>query len=212
MLLSILVPTVPRRLRTCFPDLIEKLSAQADQFGNQVEVLGFYDNKRRTVGSKRNELLRAAHGRFLVFIDDDDDVTDDFVQLLFGAASAHPDAHVIVYDCITTINNDPNQTTYSTYSVKNPKPFHQWREHWEYGDIVGEIQWRGQPAHTMCWRSEIAKKYLFSNINFGEDMDWIERVYRNEDIVHKAGRRKEVRINKVLYFYKFNSQISETRG
>ena len=39
---------------------------------NQVELLANIDNGEKTIGCKRNELLNAAKGQYVVFIDDDD--------------------------------------------------------------------------------------------------------------------------------------------
>jgi hypothetical protein len=74
--LSILTPAVPSRIfqlqKLCF-----ELEGQIK--GLPVEHLALLDNKRRTVGEKRDALLRAARGRYVAFVDDDDDVSDDYV-------------------------------------------------------------------------------------------------------------------------------------
>lgn len=193
--LSVLVSTIPRRLTTFYPHIMSKFLFQ---IGNRydIELLGFFDNKKRTVGQKRNELLRMAQGEYLTFIDDDDDVADDYIQAVMTTLYDNPTADCIVYDCITSINNDPQQETYSKYSIKYE--YTQWR------DENGKLQWRGKPAHTMVYKSDIAKKHIYKDANYGEDVDWVVRAC--QDI------KNEIRIDKVLYYYHFNSQISETRG
>jgi len=188
MKLSILVATVPSRLETFFPRLIKQLQ---DQVNNRpdVEIIGLYDNKRRTVGQKRNALLNLATGEYLTFIDDDDRVADDYVKSITDTLYANPTADVVVFDCITTING--GQKTYSQYSIR-----------YEYGQI-GD-QWKGKPAHTMVWKSSIAKRHMYPNLNYGEDVNWVVRACKDV--------RNEVRIDKVLYFYDFNSAVTETRG
>jgi len=185
--LSILVPSVPSRLTTFFPRLIQQLEKQVGA-RSDIEILGFYDNKRRTVGEKRNALLQLARGEYLTFIDDDDRVADDYIASIMDTLAVHPEADVVVFDCITTIDN--KSTTYSKYSIN-----------YEYGQ-TGD-QWRGKPAHTMVWRSAIAKKHMYPNQNYGEDVNWVVRAC--------ADVRHEVRIDKTLYFYDFNSQVTETR-
>ena len=177
------------------------------QIGNRsdIELIGFFDNKKRSVGHKRNELLRLAQGEYMVFIDDDDDIANDFVSTIMGTLQANPSADCVVYDCITTIDGNIHAQTYSKYSIA-----------YEYHQIesVGpnplnpaatiKFQWRGKPAHTMVYKSELAKRHVYINQNYGEDVDWVKRACM--DI------RNEIRIDKVLYFYNFNSAVSETRG
>lgn len=195
MKFSILVSTIPRRINTYFPILINKLLYQIGD-RSDVEVLGFFDNKKRSVGSKRNELLKLAQGEYLTFIDDDDDIPDDYIASIMACLQDNPMADCVVFDCITTINDDPTQETYSQYSIRYD--YVQWR------DGNGKLQWRGKPAHTMVWKSEIAKKYSYVNVNYGEDVDWVKRACTEI--------KNEIRIDKTLYLYHFDNRISETRG
>jgi len=195
MKLSILVLTIPRRINSYFPNLINKLLLQIGD-RQDIEILGLFDNKKRSVGQKRNELVRMAQGENLTFIDDDDLPADDYISSIMTCLQDNPTADCIVFDCKTTINNDPTQETYSQYSIRYD--YVQWR------DGNGKLQWRGKPAHTMIWRSSIAKKYSYVNTNYGEDVDWVKRACLEI--------KNEVRIDKILYLYTFDSRISETRG
>lgn len=197
MKLSILVPTTPRRLDNFFPRLLKDLQRQSEPFGKEVEIIGLYDNKVRTVGEKRNALLSLAQGEFLTFIDDDDRVAETYIKDIMDCISKNPGADVIVFDCITTINGDTANQTYSRYSVK-----YQYTE--TPNKIEGYRQWTGLPAHTMVWRSSIAVKHGYIHQNYAEDVDWVKRAVKDV--------KTEIRIDKVLYFYDFNSSTSETRG
>jgi glycosyltransferase involved in cell wall biosynthesis len=202
--LSILISTIPRRVNNFFPSLVNKLMAQIGD-RQDIEIVGFFDNKKRSVGHKRNELLKLAQGEYLVFIDDDDDITDDYISSIMYALSANPEADCVVFDCITTINGDTNNQTYSKYSTA-----------YEYGQVPAtsvnplnpawtiQNQWRGKPAHTMVYKASIAKGHIYVDKNYGEDVDWVVRACK--DI------KNEIRIDKVLYLYNFNSAVSETRG
>jgi len=78
VILSILTPSVPSRL-----EQLNALRAMlASQIGDQlaVEHLILIDNKRRTVGEKRDNLLRIALGRYVAFVDDDDFVSEDYIN------------------------------------------------------------------------------------------------------------------------------------
>ena len=196
MKLSILISTVPRRVNNFFPNLVNKLMIQVENRPD-VEIIGLFDNKRRSVGQKRNELLRMAQGEFLTFIDDDDDIPFEYVPTIMDTLYANPTADCVVFDCITTINGDPNQRTYSKYSTQ-----------YDYGQVPDpsgeyQFQWRGKPAHTMVYKAEIAKRHLYKDMNCGEDVDWVIRACKEI--------KNEVRIDKVLYYYNFNQATTETR-
>jgi hypothetical protein len=187
MLLSILIPTVPRRLRSCYPDLLEKLLKQAE--GHPVEILGLFDNKKRPVGKKRNDLMKLAQGQFLTFIDDDDDVSDDYVSLVVDALSRFPEADCLVFDSMCSVNAE---TPYKCrYGI-------------EYDYTHTAEWWTGKPAHTMVWKTSIARQGVFPEKNYSEDMEWVQQVWPLVKV--------QDRIHKVLYYYNFRSNISETRG
>jgi len=194
--LSILILTTPRRRAACFQTLLLELERQAEKY--PVEIIGIYDNKKRSVGEKRNSALSIANGQYLTFIDDDDNIASDYVHSITESIDQHPGVDVIVFDCITSIheNGAIKEMHYSKYS----KDF-------EYSIapsvIDGYRQWRGKPAHTMVWKSEIAKRHAFPDKGYGEDVDWV--VKANKDV------KTEARIDKVLYFYQFNPLVSETR-
>lgn len=189
MKLSILVPTVPNRLETFYPRIMKVLLEQTKNTGS-VEILGFFDNKKRTVGEKRQNLLDLAKGEYLVFIDDDDRISEDYVDSILQAIKENPNCDCIVFDCICKIENGPE--TYCKYGIE-----------YEY-KTVGQ-NWYGKPAHTMVYKSSIAKKHRYINSNYGEDMDWVKKAWK--DI------KNQVRIEKVLYYYDCkNKTTSETRG
>ena len=75
--------------------------------------------------------------------------------------------------------------------------------YWKIGDINNGKEWRGKPAHTMIWKSSIAKKHTYSDKQNGEDVDWVKRAYLDIKTQH--------RIDKVLYYYDANyNTTSET--
>ena len=79
MKLSILILTLPSRRKTFLDDLLNNLEAQASSYP-EVEILVFYDNKKRTVGQKRDGVLSLAKGDYMTFIDDDDSVAEDYIK------------------------------------------------------------------------------------------------------------------------------------
>jgi glycosyltransferase involved in cell wall biosynthesis len=181
---------VPNRVGSSFLSLIRKLEAQIQTSKSQhVEILGLFDNKKRTVGEKRDALLQISNGKYVVFIDDDDRVAETYVSDILASLTSDPDC--VVFDCICTMNG--KKQIHCKYGIE-----------FEYKDTDRDNKWFGKPAHTMVYRSAIAKKHRYASISDGEDVDWVKRA--SKEI------KKQNRISKVLYFYDFNQNTSETRG
>lgn len=188
--LSILILTVPNRVGESFLSLVNHLQTQIDlEKTNAVEILGLFDNKKRTVGEKRQALLQIANGSYLVFIDDDDRVADTYIKDILLALKDDPDC--VVFDCLCTMNN--TKRIYCKYGIE-----------YEYKDTDQDGNWFGKPAHTMVYRAAIAKKHHYQSVSVGEDVEWVKRAC-NEI-------KKQNRISKVLYYYDYNDSTSETRG
>lgn len=188
ILLSILIPTIPSRVAKEFPGITAVLEMQSKR--HAVEILGLYDNEANSVGHKRNMLLQMARGRYLTFVDDDDDVAPDYISSIFDVIRFTYDIDVVCYQTECRVNNGP--TKLCKYSV----------EYKGYTDTP--TLWTGLPAHTMIWRSSVAKQGKFPGTNFGEDTTWVKQVV---PLV-----KKEVQIDRVLYYYNFRSQTTRTRG
>jgi len=188
LLLTILVPTVPSRINYFYPRIMKQLMDQTKNY-NDVEVISFFDNKKRTIGKKRDEMLKLAQGKYVTFVDDDDRVSEDYVDEIMNAITNN-DVDCIVYNVICCVNNGTNKLC--KYGIE-----------FEYGDINGGLEWRGKPAHTMVWKASIAKKHYYSNRQNGEDVDWVKRAYLDIKTQH--------RVDKVLYYYDANyATTSET--
>ena len=192
--LTILVPTVPSRIDLFYPRIMKNLINQTKKYDN-VELISFFDNKKRSIGKKRQEMINLTQGEYVVFIDDDDRIADDYVDQIMAALIANPSTDCVVFDCICTVNGGL-------------------RKHCKYGiefnnghDVpgTGGTQWRGKPAHTMVYKTEIAKKHSFSDLRNAEDYDWVHRAC--QDI------KTQSRIDKILYFYDAEyGKTSETVG
>ena len=89
--LSILIPTLPqraallRRLRT-------QLEPQVAARPTSVEVLTLMDDGAMPTGTKRNQLVQMACGRYVAFVDDDDRISPDYIQTLLDGIQSEPDA------------------------------------------------------------------------------------------------------------------------
>lgn len=191
--LSILIPTLSSRA-SILGRLIRKLENQINAMSPtpEVEVLIFEDNKEITVGAKRTRLLCEAQGEFVVFVDDDDDISDDYVYQFVSAIRAHPTVDCIgMRGVITTNGANPRQVI---YSLQNKKLYES-----------GGVYYR-PPSHLTPIRRTLVASFPYLDASFGEDSDWAKRVMA-------AGVLKsEFFIDKVLYHYQFSPTNSETQN
>jgi hypothetical protein len=187
MIFSVLIPSVPsRHAQACA--LFDKISKQAE--GYDVEVLMLCDNKKRSVGKKREALVQASLGDYVAFVDDDDDVADCYVSRIVEAIQTPlgfvPD--VITFDSWVTLNHLPAVLCRHALGNKN-----------EQYDAAG---FERAPWHINAWRSWIAKAVLFPDNTGHEDWPWCEEMLR-------VYVRKSYKINAALYHYRFDEQTTE---
>jgi hypothetical protein len=144
-------------------------------------MLHFLDNREHSIGHKRNSLLQQACGDFVVFVDDDDDVSADYVALICRAICERPGV-----DCIGIKG-------VITFQGRQAHPFVQsiHHKHWRK---VGRVYQRPL-LHTNPIRREIAQRYSFEDVSYSEDIDWASRVSRDHAL------RAEAMIDEPIYFY-----------
>ena len=182
---SILICTLDERAAP-FSYLYNKLQGQIKDkhLEDKVEILFFKDNRENTVGFKRNALLRQSRGRYVNFIDDDDDVHDNYVAMIHEKLSSKP-------DCVSLIG-------IITFNDQNPKQFiHsvKFKAYFEKDNVYYR-----PPNHLNTMQRATAAQFLFPAISFGEDTDWAMRLCR-------AGLlQKEEEIKEPYYFYKYVSK------
>ncbi|NEZ45391.1 glycosyltransferase [Paenibacillus alvei] len=149
-------------------------------FGKPVEILVFIDNKKRTIGTKRNQLLLQAQGQFVAFIDDDDRISPNYVSSLLEAIEQRPDADCIVFDVQVNMNGVRDKVC--KYGIE-----------YHYGQD-NQFFYR-KPNHIMCYAKRIAARHSFRNVSYGEDDEWGERCAADINVQH--------RIPEVLYTYEW---------
>lgn len=193
MKLSILIPTLTEREKLLSVLLVE-LSRQLSHAGlmEEVEVLTFPDNRGKSVGAKRNALIEQAIGDFVVFVDDDDQVADDYVYQIYEAIVQNPDIDCVGLRGIMTRGGNAHQRQV-VYSIHYPGPFES-----------GGIYYR-PPCHLTPVRRSVALRYKYGDINLGEDANWSVHVAADKAL------QKEFFVDKILYHYRFNPKASGTQ-
>ena len=214
MIWSILISGIPERFHSVQPLLYSLLETQGVARMPDVELIYLLDNRRRTVGSKRNTLLDAAKGEYIAFIDDDDSISPDYVARIYDTLvkvrKAEPPVDVITFGQRATIHPHGivHECSYSLEHWRNRKP----EERRQLAQAAGPdgkalpnvLLWTGPPAHTMVWRRAILDGVRFPEKQFGEDVAFVDEAC--------AKASSEICLNGgPLYMYQFNSETSETR-
>jgi hypothetical protein len=177
-LLSILICSLVERNETFLSNLINSIENQI--IDKPVELLILSDNAKRPVGTKRNDLINISKGKYVCFIDDDDRISETYVDdILREIIDWSPD--VIVFDAEISFNGTDNKL------VKYGR---------EYDYCEKSEAYYRHPNHLMVHKKENITEY-FKDIKTGEDDEWALRMLPR--IVTQS------RIDKVLYYYDYNT-------
>jgi len=184
ILWSILVCSIPNRLELYMPKLMRDLCQQASAYP-EVEVLMLFDNQKRSIGSKRNALVQLAKGYYISFIDDDDHVAPNYVELIRNKVST-----MAVDVCGITMQSQEwlpdGRGKYQEPAITR----------YDFNTKTGEV-----PQHTSVWRRELALREPFKALNAGEDAEWSTRM--------RPHVRVATRIEEILYYWDWRAWIDQ---
>lgn len=179
--LSVLICALPERHEWMYKHVFSKITDV------RAEVIYLGDNKRLSVGAKRNALIDIARGKYVVFVDDDDVITEDYCSLICDKAVE--DSDVIVFDVACSVNGGDFKPV--KYSIKYRK------------DINHPTWYQRMPNHLMAVKRSIAKTVTFPDRNFGEDSSYAFQL--------KKKLKTESVIDKTLYYYIFDYGTTQTQ-
>ena len=195
--LSVLMLTIPDRNKSML-NAVQQLQKQADATGKgkAVEILVLLDNRSKSISEKRNDLLRIARGKYVAFLDDDDAISNEYMEKILKAIDTHDGVDCITFNQWCSLNGEPMNVE---FGVGNPHG-QLWRD--EDG-FLGDIK---RPPYHMCvWRREIAQSEPFrpvygANGQSSEDIDWLLRLYPKVQTEHH--------IPDALHGYIYSSQTT----
>lgn len=181
--LSILIASTPSRwdmTRKLYDGLIEMVGDK------KIEVLLFMDDKKRSIGAKREALKNIANGKYFCFCDSDDNLTglDD----IYEATSLDVDVITYKAEC----RNNDGSTFVVTQNLDNPT------EHNTFGGRYLDCL---RPPYPNCAWNQRFKKYYFPDISYGEDGIWVDKCLNEATTEHH--------IPKILFKYNFNLAVTE---
>ena len=184
MKLSILICTMPQRAEM-FRVLHAKISQQIEKAETKEVELLSNDQMGISTGQKRNLLINESCGEFVVFIDDDDDIFDCYVEEILKTITENPSVDCIGINGVISFNGQNHQKWFIS------KKFERWYE-------SAGVYYR-TPNHISPIRRTIAQLIPFPNIHHGEDF-----AYSIGILPHL---HKEATIEKPLYHYQSRATI-----
>ena len=161
--------------------LLKTLNEQIS--GKNIELKICADDGQLTIPEKRNHLLNKSLGEYICFIDDDDLITDDYVDNIIKSTLTRPD----VVGITGKMYFDNVYRKEFIHSIK----YKEWGEN--------DICYERTPNHL----NPIRREHIFKvggfdeSILYGEDADFSRRVYKY--------LKSEVLINDPIYMYLFEN-------
>lgn len=189
-ILSILIPSITQRVHSHLIPLIARLELQINSLYNpdDVELIVFTDNKRRSIGHKRQGALDLAKGLFIAYVDDDDSVDSMYVNKALDAIKENAWVDVITFNQWVILNDAPPISL--TFQLGHEK----------YDEISDAFPIR-PPFHVCFWRRDLVKDCTFPDSMYGEDAVWVEQANKLA--------KTSYHIDHHMMTYIFNSNVTQ---
>lgn len=176
---AILIPTLSERQQ-----LLNRVIAEIDRQrkGHDVIVITLSDNREKTTGQKRNELIQAAvnaNAEYVAFVDDDDMIGENYIK-------RNMDGIAMGFDCNSLMGR-------IYFKGKPGNPFHH--------SIIYDHWWQDakmyyrNPNHLNCIRLDKIKDIPFRDQTIGEDGHF------SIDIQKAGVLKTEYQIKEIIYHY-----------
>jgi hypothetical protein len=193
-ILSILTPSIPERFDKWL-QISQELFLQCTTINATHPTLGRVQLLSDTsdsflsgglsIGKKRQRLVEQAKGKYLCFLDDDEDIAPNYVETLVRLC--HQDKDVVTFRSFAK-----NDFYWSVIDMRLGNP----NEEATPDRIVKRNAW-----HICPVKSEYAKLYPFEDTNYSEDWNWMEKV-----LTHC---KTEAHTDQILHCYQHSAKTSE---
>jgi len=192
MILSILICTIESR-KEQFNNLLNKIMLQCDynKYGVETSVDYDCDNKEKSIGKKRQQLLEKSEGDYIVFIDDDDNISKYYIDnILQSIILSSPDSIGFKIEC-----DMQGKKEMAIASNKYP----------DWCDNQDGFRYCRTPYHKTPIKREIALQIGYKDMRFGEDYDYSKRLKESGLI------KSEAFIDEVMYYYNYKYEDPKTK-
>ena len=174
--LSVLICSLKERL-PMLKRLVKELEFFKTFSSLTIEIITDTDNREKTIGQKRNDLVGKAKGKYCCFIDDDDQVSKYYFKEIEEALTDKP-------DCVSMLG----MLYQNNHRVK---PFVHSIETDKY--MEDEEAFYRPPNHLNPILTGLVKRVGFPTKNWGEDTDFAMRI---RALLHTEGK-----VRNLLYHY-----------
>lgn len=184
--LSILIPSTRDRNEMLYV-LLGHLHYQIDKekLTDKVEIITDIDGGELSIGLKRQRLIEKSKGRYVVFIDSDDWVANDYIEEIFLAMPSSPD--VINFSGYMTTDNANREE----FRIGKDLPYITIQ------DAHGKNEYLRHSNHLSIIKRQIALQIGFKDLRFAEDYDYSLRL-KNSQLI-----KTEIFIPTALYHYRY---------
>ena len=191
MTFIILICTLPERAAK-LKALTSELDKQKAKYNGLVNYRILDSGRGMPTGIKRNLLVEQSQSDYFSFIDDDDHVSDKYVDLIMNALETNPD--VVTFD------------GWYTEFGKNRRNFTIRLGSKYYEDPKDpEFYYHRFPNHLAVFKRSLVQHIKFPPIWQMEDFKWAEQIH------NKKLLKTEVHISEKLYWYDCNPQPRRVR-
>lgn len=182
-LLSILICSLTAR-DASLQRLLGILTPQCD--GQPVEIVIEKDEGQLSIGQKRQRLLECAKGKYVAFVDDDDAVSNDYVDDITWALRCCPTA------------THCSLRGYLLQEGHKRRVFEHSNRHtaWSFTNGV----FLRPPNHVNAIRRDLALQAGFEAKSWGEDRSYSEKLVELDLMTHEAW------IEPILYYYYYTAK------
>lgn len=183
-LLTIMLPTTVDRRKTFYP-LLSEITKQISEYSYSdiVEILIDEDNKEKSIGKKRQDLLTKAQGQYVVGIDSDDFISPTYMIDIICSLKNNPGIDHVGFEEKCIIDGEIKK---SIFSIRHKK----WQDNVDGYDFAR----CANPKSVI--KREKALIVGYEDIRYSEDRIFSEIV--TQLLVD------EVFVEKQLYIYQYN--------
>ena len=182
---TIMICTIPSR-QTMFDKLMQRIKRLIENSSIKIEIVTDCSTDI-SIGIKRTLLLSRALGKYSCFIDDDDDITDEYFKIYEDVIASGID-----YDC-ASLNGiyyvDGVEIKPFYHSIDNNSWFETEKAYYRF------------PNHLNLIKTKISRNIYFNDLNHGEDF------YFSQNLFNRKILKKEYKQDKIQYlYYKITTQ------
>jgi len=180
----ILICTLPERADK-LRRLTDSIDKQKVKYNGLVDYKTCDQGRSMPTGTKRNLLIEQNYSEYFSFVDDDDHISDKYVDLIMDALESNPDV-VTFNGWYTEFGNNRRN-----FTIRIGSKYYEDAKH-------PEFYYHRFPNHLAVFKRSLVENVKFPPIWKMEDYQWAEQIQR------RGLLKTEAHISELLYWYDCN--------